>query len=120
MKDRAGQSQREALHETGADVQNVEVHIEELVLHGFAPGDRFRISDAMQREITRLIAGQGTQGITRRPLFIERLDAGKFKVGPGGRAESIGKQVAQAVHQQLSPIGGRARSSVARSGETRK
>jgi hypothetical protein len=120
MTNRADQSQRDAIHETGAEGQDVEVHIEELVLHGFAPGDRFRISDAVQQEITRLIAEQGTQGITRRPLIIERLDAGKFKVAPGGSAESIGKQVAQAVHQQLSPIGGRSRSAVARSGETRK
>ena len=28
--------------------QNVELHIEELVLHGFAPGDRHRIGEAVR------------------------------------------------------------------------
>jgi hypothetical protein len=119
MKDRTDQSQRE-IPETGADVQNVEVHIEELVLHGFAPSDQFRISDAVQREITRLIAEQRMPGIIRTPLVIDRLDAGRFKVPPGGRPESIGRQAAQSLHQQLSSPGRRSRTAVAGSGETRK
>jgi hypothetical protein len=34
---------------------SINLHIEELVLHGFAPGDRHRISEAVEQELTRLI-----------------------------------------------------------------
>ena len=43
-------------HEAG----NIELHIEELVLHGFEPGDRHRIGEAIERELARLFAEQGT------------------------------------------------------------
>ena len=29
------------------------------MLHGFAPGDRYRIGDAVERELARLFAEQG-------------------------------------------------------------
>ena len=29
---------------------NIKLHIEELVLHGFAPGDRYTIADAVERD----------------------------------------------------------------------
>ena len=37
----------------------IELHIEELVLHGFAPGDRHPIGDAVEHELIRLFAEQG-------------------------------------------------------------
>jgi len=37
----------------------VELHIEELVLHGFRSGDRFHIGDALERELVRLLGKQG-------------------------------------------------------------
>jgi len=30
----------------------IQFHIEELVLHGFSPGDRHRIADALERQLT--------------------------------------------------------------------
>jgi len=38
---------------------NVALMIDELVLHGFAPGDRHRIAIAIQGEMTRLIGAHG-------------------------------------------------------------
>jgi len=39
--------------------KNIELHIEELVLHGLSPGDRYRIGEAVEQELTRLLADQG-------------------------------------------------------------
>ena len=39
--------------------KNIELHIEELVLHGFSPGDRYRIGEAVEQELTRLLADRG-------------------------------------------------------------
>jgi len=80
----------------------IELHIEELVLHGLALGDRYRIADAVQRELTRLFAAQGAPPSLAHNLESARLDVGSFKVAPEARGEAIGVQVAQAVHGGLS------------------
>ena len=38
---------------------NVELNIEELVLHGFPPGEHQHIGEAVERELSRLFAEQG-------------------------------------------------------------
>jgi hypothetical protein len=80
----------------------VDLHIEELVLHGFPAADRFRMGDAVERELARLIAEQGLPGFARNPVSIERLDGGAFMVAGGAKPYAIGVQLAQSLHQQLS------------------
>jgi len=82
--------------------RNIELRIEELVLRGFAPGDRYRIGNAMERELAHMFAEQGTPPSLAQGSEIERLDGGTFEVKPGSRAEAIGVQVAQAVYGGLS------------------
>ena len=81
---------------------NFEVTIDELVLTGFAPGDRFHIADAVERELARLLMEKGIPGLGQNSVAMEGLDAGKFKVAGGARAPGIGRQAAQVLHQQLS------------------
>ena len=47
-------------------VPTVSLHIETLVLDGFAPGDRYRIGAAMQRELERLVSMHGLAPFTAR------------------------------------------------------
>lgn len=79
---------------------NVELHIEEVVLHGFLPGDRYRIGDALEHELSRLFTEQGM------PLvhggYIGRLDGGAFEVKPDSTPEATGASVAGAVYRSLS------------------
>jgi len=85
---------------------NIKLHIEELVLNGFAAGDRYAIADAVQQELSRLLGGQfGGEGVTSslsnnssRP----QVDAGAFQVAPGSKANSIGVQIARSVHGGMS------------------
>ncbi len=81
----------------------LELHVEELVLHGFPASDRFRVGDAVERELLRLIAEQGLPGLIRNPVSMERLDGGRFKVAEKSTAQVVGTQLAQQVYQQLSP-----------------
>ena len=37
----------------------IEVHIEQIVLHGYAPGDTHRLGEALQAELTRLVQKHG-------------------------------------------------------------
>jgi hypothetical protein len=80
----------------------VEIQIEELVLRGFAPGDRYRIGEAVEQELARLITERGIAGMAGCSVSIERLDAGAFPVAAGARAQRVGMQVAQKVYSQLS------------------
>jgi hypothetical protein len=81
---------------------NVELHIEELVLHGFAPGDRYLIGEAVERELQRLFAEQGAPPSLTHGAEIGRLDGGSFGVGAGSRGDVIGAHVAQAVYEGLT------------------
>ena len=82
-------------------MKRIELHIEELVLHGFAPADRYRIGDTVQRELTRLLAEQGMPASLIQSGEVARLDGGAFEITQGSRAEAIGDQVAQAVYRGM-------------------
>ena len=81
---------------------NIEVRIEGLVLHGFAPGDRYFIGDAVERELVRLFVERGIPPSLVQESEIERLADGTFEVTPGSGAGAIGVQVAQAAYGGLS------------------
>jgi hypothetical protein len=80
---------------------NVELHIEELVLHGFAAADRYRIGEMVERELARLFAEEGVPSSLAENVDARHLDAGAFHVAPNSKAEAIGAQVAQAVYGGL-------------------
>jgi len=57
--------------------REIEVHIEELVLHGFDPNARWRIGDALETELRALLAESGFP-----PAWLlspQRIDAGVFR-----------------------------------------
>ena len=80
---------------------NIELHIEELVLHGFSPRDRDAIGEAVQNELTRLFAEQGIHPTLGKHHEVEKLDGGSFQVKQGAKAQTIGTQVAQSVYGGL-------------------
>ena len=82
--------------------ENLELHIEELVLRGFAPGERYRIGEAVKRELARLFDEQGVPPSLAQGSEVERLDGGAFEVSRGSRSEAVGVQVAQAIYGGLS------------------
>jgi hypothetical protein len=77
------------------------LHIEEIVLQGFAPGDHFRIADAMERELSRLMAERGVPPSLAGGGETAMLDAGELTASEGETPESIGEQLAQAVYGGL-------------------
>jgi hypothetical protein len=81
--------------------RSIELHIEELVLRGFAPGDRYWIGEAVEQELTRLLADRGVPESLARGGEIASVDGGAFEVAPGSRADVVGAQVAKAVYGGL-------------------
>ena len=60
------------------------------MLHGFAPGDRYRIADAVERELARLFAEQGVPPSLAQEAEVAQLDAGAFEIAPGAKVEAVG------------------------------
>jgi hypothetical protein len=86
-------------------VAALDLRIDELVLHGFAPSDRDALAAAVERELTRLLADEGLPaGLPSTERF--RVDGGAFTVRDGAGPDAVGAQVARAVYQGLAGLGG--------------
>ncbi len=81
--------------------KSVELHIEELVLDGFSPGDHHGISESVERELSRMFTEQGSPQLMEQSGEIERLQVGKFDIKEGSRDDAIGVQVARAIYGGL-------------------
>jgi hypothetical protein len=81
---------------------NVELYIEELVLHGFSPSDRYRIAEAVQSELTRLITEQELPHLLVDRGDVNRIDAGSFEMVAGSESRLVGGQIANRVHSGLT------------------
>ena len=79
----------------------IELHIEELVLHGFAPGERYMIGNAVERELTRLLSENGIPTSLRSENAVDKIKGGTFDAAPNAKPPAIGRQIAQAVYQGL-------------------
>jgi len=83
--------------------RNIELHIDELVLRGFAAGDRMQIAEALQTELTNLLMRDSAATGMRQSLNIDRIHAGSFQVARGAKPAAIGAQLAQSVYRQVGP-----------------
>ena len=79
-------------------MHNIELYIEQLVLHGFSPSDRYRIGKAVELELTRLLTERDISPLLAQGGEFTRLDGGTFNIAPSSKAEAIGSQVAQSVY----------------------
>jgi hypothetical protein len=76
--------------------REIEVHIEELILHGFEPAHRSQIADALQQELHGLL----TKGVPSLWLSSpERIDAGTISPAKLTRPTQTGAEIAGAVYR---------------------
>ena len=85
--------------------KTIEVHIDELVLHGFSPHDRYRISDAMQAAIYDHIVGRGLPAAISSGGFISTINAGSFDLSSPIKPAGIGEKIATTVYNSFSNEG---------------
>lgn len=76
---------------------SIHLHIEELVLHGFAPGERHEISEAVEQELARLISEQPISPAGLKNISMERVDGGAFHLANAAKPAAVGGQIAGAV-----------------------
>jgi hypothetical protein len=79
---------------------NIELEIDELVLHGFGAIDREAIGLVVQQELSRLLADGGVPGGLGQGGEVSRLGS-TFNVAVGAGAEVVGTQIAQSIYGGL-------------------
>ena len=78
--------------------RSIDLHIDELVLHGFSPTVRQLIADAVARELTSLLESGGLT--LDQSVDLEFL-SGAFRATNTGRPESTGAGIARAIYGGL-------------------
>jgi hypothetical protein len=91
-----------ARHSASKPPPTLNVHIQDLVLHGFGSIDHHRIGEAMEHELARLFLAQGVPRSLASSIAVDLLDAGVLKIGSAAAPEPIGIQLARAIHETLS------------------
>jgi hypothetical protein len=81
---------------------SISIDIEELVLHGFPPGDGYRISEAVERELSRLLSDGGAAFSFGTESQADHVDAEPIRLTPGARPNAVGNQVAGAIYGGLN------------------
>ena len=84
------------------------LQIEELVLHGLAPADRYRIADAFERELGRLLGDRGVpeEWAVEGRAAVGSVDGGSFQIPAGAGPEGVGAGIAEALYDGLNRGGG--------------
>ena len=81
--------------------REINVHIEELVLHGFNPGTRWEVADALRDELRTLLLTQGIPSAWQANPAV--LSTGGAQIAPHSKPAVTGAQIARAVHQEGAP-----------------
>jgi hypothetical protein len=80
----------------------VEILIDELVLHGFSAADRYAIGESLSLELQRLVTA-GNPGELSALNSMPTLRAANISLVADAKAQTVGAQVARAVHGSLNP-----------------
>ena len=84
-------------HSPGPAGYGLDLRIDELALTAFAPAIGYAIAAAVERELSRLLIEEGAPTLDARSVF--RLDAGRLH---DATPDTVGTQVARAIHRSLS------------------
>src|SRR6266487_2046782 len=79
--------------------RSIELHINELVLHGFAPADRRPLAESIERELRTLLTNEDFANATS--LTVERTAGDSFQLEINRRHESAGTNIARAIYRGL-------------------
>lgn len=82
-------------------IPNLELHIEELVLHGIEPLDRTELGAAVEAALTQLLAAHGVPPSLQQGGAMTAVDGGTFTARAGAGAQEIGGRIARAIYKSL-------------------
>jgi hypothetical protein len=83
---------------------NIELEIDELVLHGVAPKDRASVGDAVRRELARLLGEHGVPHPLQRGGNASVLHGEAVHLRNDAAPPLVGQRVAAAVYGSLGTM----------------
>ena len=78
---------------------NIELYIDELVLHGLSVHDRYAIAEAVQNELTRLFTEQGIPSSISEQKNILSLKAGTFNFQQHSDDVAVGNNIGSSIYK---------------------
>lgn len=81
--------------------QRIDLHIGELVLHGFSPHQRYAIAEAVEMELTRLLKQRQMPTTFHQAGRFPLINAGSFIIGKDTKGEVTGNKIANAVYKSF-------------------
>ena len=81
--------------------ENVEIHIEELVLHGLERIDASTLATGLKQQLTRLLVERPLPQTSTRSERIVQVESGKLGHSGDASAAATGRAVAEAIHKGL-------------------
>lgn len=81
--------------------QDIEINIEQLVLHGFTNSDKAQIAEALQTALTEALANQGITPLLKHSIDIPYVNAGSLPLQANSKPANVGAAVANSVHSTL-------------------
>ena len=81
----------------------VVLHIERVVLNGYASADRLAIAEGLRDELARHYGDAGAVQALRGLSSLDRLHAGRTPIAAGAEPGTVGRQAARAITKGLAP-----------------
>jgi hypothetical protein len=81
---------------------SIDVHIQELVLHGFPPSQRHAIAEAVERGLAQMLVLHDVPRSFHHQTYHEELHGGSFHVKAGSRPQTIGTSIARSIYKGLN------------------
>jgi hypothetical protein len=86
----------------GVKPPRIEITVDEVVLHGFAPLDRAAVGLAMEVELARLAGGLALDRVPACELELASSDGGTIRLRAPYHARRVGATVAQAAFRTMN------------------
>jgi len=85
-------------------MSRINLTIDQIVLHGFEPGDRTALLEALQTELRNVLADPATRATWAKTHRTPVLKFGRMPFSPGASGgRSFGTRVAKAIGKGLKP-----------------
>lgn len=85
-------------------MQDIEIYIDEIVLHGFSRNDSAGIKTAIEAELVRLIRERGIPSFLSSPDSFRRIEGGEFNMARGTNSAKVGNDIAGTVYSGLKNL----------------
>ena len=78
------------------------IRIDELILDGVAPGDRYAIADAVRNALAEQLERSGAGWSWNSGAHIERIDAGECRLSRRAGAATLGSRIGETIYRGIS------------------